>query len=103
MLTTPYRPKGTMIISGRGGPKKCGGRVKEIIDPLIGGERKQASSDRGQLSVVAKASLYYSKGDIFLVKIVGTIYHLPQINKVFILSKSFNQHFYNIFRFRWIS
>ncbi len=61
------------------------------------GERNHATSDgwddKNQLVSCGQKQHYIIINETIFVKIVGALYHLSQINKVFILPQPFNQHF----------
>ncbi len=97
--------KRAIIISRRGTEELGGGGDERNQEPFGWGTVKKVRLLRGgggieiNLSVVVKKKLrYYHKWDHF-----GLNFIFLQTNKAIILLQSFNQHWYNIYKFKCIS
>ncbi len=69
------------------------------------GERNQSTpiggeGDTNQLASSGQKQHYITINEIFLL-FYGTVYHLSQVNKVFTIPQLFNQHLYNIYKFKY--
>ncbi len=76
-----------------------GGSKRNLATSDVGGRK---SGDKIQLVSSGQKS-YVTINEIIFVKSIGTIHHLSQINKVFILPEPFNPDVYDIFEFKYIS